>query len=251
VECRLLLCDVHVEAAVGVLLAFAHGLLLYISALLGERHKLCTMWKSSPCTSMPVEHHTQPVNDESHTGVCSHKCLQVAGLWYILGIALALAVLITAVKRIEYHFWLKSTRARRATKQQQTAANTDPSQSPCTRPYSPPGDVTLEEPCVRMLSLTVKQQRAHAYVHAHATTTSRFGALGMFPSSGDARSSGDGQHSDCVAEFTLPPGGVASYAGDASAAPAEDGHAAAPSVGECTAVDTVQQVPRAEAALDS
>jgi hypothetical protein len=174
----------------------------------------------------------------------------VAGLWYILGFALALALLLTAVKRIEYHFWLKNTRARRATQQQHSATGFKSSRPSTAGPDDSPGDVTVEEPSVQMLSLTVKQQRAHAFVDAHACT-SRVSPLGMFVSSGSAGSSSDGQHRDCVAEITLPPGGVASYDGGASAAPADIGHAVPPSAGYVNALGAVQQVPRAEAALDS
>jgi hypothetical protein len=185
--------------------------------------------------------------------LCMFTCLQVAGLWYIQGIALGIALLLTAVKRIQYHFWLKGAKARRATKQQQEEAAAASSVSALSSPNNtgPPGDGVVEDKRIQMLSLDVKQQRAHAYVHAHATST-RLSPLGAFSSSGNADISSDGQHGDCLAEITLPPGGVESHEGGTTATAAAGRHmpstAALDTVGGVTAV---QQALRSEAALDS
>jgi hypothetical protein len=180
------------------------------------------------------------------TEECLAVYLQVAGLWYIQGIALGIALLLTAVKRIEYHLWLKAARVRRATRQQHEEAALKPSsQSPCGSDTCP-GDASLEEP-VQMLSLTVKQQRAHAHAH---TAPSRPSPLGMLSSSsGSAVDGGDGQHEDCIAEMTLPPGGVASSPGGPTAAAVEGRRTSAP-LGAVNSFDGMQQATRSAAALD-
>lgn len=176
------------------------------------------------------------------------SCLQVAGLWYIQGIALGIALLLTAVKRIQYHFWLKAARARRATNQQHEEAASDSPGQPICSPDSPPGGASVAELPLQMLSLNGRrQQKVHAQLHAQSALN-KPSPLGMFSSSGGAAVSGDGQHGDCVAEITLPPGGVASYAGG-PASPAVDGRmlAALPGVVE----SHLQQAPRSAAALNT